>query len=101
MFSRPTFRIAFTADFYDENGIQKYPDIGLSVFDRQEHVHVTKFSKHEAAIQPEQLSGIHGVIVLSPRVTRESLKNCGNLLSIGRFGVGYDSVDVAACTDAG
>jgi phosphoglycerate dehydrogenase-like enzyme len=40
------------------------------------------------------------VIVLTPSVTAESISQSGNLLAIGRFGVGYDAVDVAACTRA-
>jgi phosphoglycerate dehydrogenase-like enzyme len=40
------------------------------------------------------------VIVLTPRVTAESVSRAENLLAVGRFGVGYDAVDVAACTAA-
>jgi phosphoglycerate dehydrogenase-like enzyme len=36
--------------------------------------------------------------VLTPRVTSASVADSSELLAIGRFGVGYDSVDVAACT---
>src|SRR5205814_199569 len=43
---------------------------------------------------------VNGVIVLTPRVTARSLSGAADLLAIGRFGVGYDSVDVAACTAA-
>jgi phosphoglycerate dehydrogenase-like enzyme len=41
-----------------------------------------------------------GLIVLAPAVTRETVSNAGDLLAVGRFGVGYDAVDVNACTDA-
>jgi phosphoglycerate dehydrogenase-like enzyme len=97
---RPVFRLAFTGDFYNGDGSPKYREFGLSVLEGQSHVHVSNFAEHQPEIQPKQLAGQHGVIVLSPRVTRESLENCGDLLAIGRFGVGYDSVDVAACTKA-
>ena len=40
------------------------------------------------------------MIVLTPRVTAASLAGNPDLLAVGRFGVGYDSVDVNACTDA-
>ena len=95
-----SFRLALTADFYDESGQPKYADLGLDVFVGHKHIEVTNFAKHEAVIQPEQLAGVHGVVVLTPRVTRESLANSQELLAIGRFGVGYDSVDVSACTEA-
>ena len=41
---------------------------------------------------------VNGVIVLTPRVTAQSLSAAQDLLAVGRFGVGYDSVDVSACT---
>ncbi|HUP77454.1 MAG TPA: aldolase/citrate lyase family protein, partial [Pirellula sp.] len=94
------FRIALTADFYYENGQPRYKDFGLSVFKGHKHIEVTNFARHDLVIQPEQLAGAHGVIVLTPRVTRESLANSYELLAIGRFGVGYDSVDVSACSEA-
>ena len=94
------FRIALTADFYDESGQPRYEDLGLSVFEGHKHIEVTNFARHDLVIQPEQLAGARGVIVLTPRVTRESLANSHELLAIGRFGVGYDSVDVSACTEA-
>jgi phosphoglycerate dehydrogenase-like enzyme len=33
-------------------------------------------------------------------VTRETVSDARDLLAVGRFGVGYDAVDVNACTDA-
>jgi len=41
-----------------------------------------------------------GVIVLTPSVTASSVSHAANLLVIARFGVGYDAVDVTACTAA-
>jgi phosphoglycerate dehydrogenase-like enzyme len=40
------------------------------------------------------------VISLAPRYTAESLQGVERLVAIVRFGVGYDMVDVAACTRA-
>ncbi len=48
----------------------------------------------------DQVGDAQGVIVLSPQVNRDSLVNCEELLAVGRFGVGYDSVDVNACTQS-
>lgn len=95
------FRIALTADFYDDRGQTKYRDIGLNLFDPVlSRCEITRFTDHRAEIAAEQLAGVHGVIVLTPKVTAASLKDSTELLAIGRFGVGYDSVDVAACTAA-
>ena len=94
------FKVALTADFHDANGHSKYRDIGLSQFDKAPHIKVGSFGEHHAEIQPQQLQDFNGVIVLTPRVTAHSLSATSHLLAIGRFGVGYDGVDVAACTAA-
>ncbi|MFV1969185.1 MAG: NAD(P)-dependent oxidoreductase, partial [Pirellulaceae bacterium] len=92
------FRITLTADFYDETGEAKYADLGLSLFDGHDTIEVGKFGEHRAEITPDQLANSQGVIVLTPHVTADSLAGCENLLAVGRFGVGYDTVDVDACT---
>lgn len=94
------FRVALTADFYDEVGNLKFEQLGLDIFQKNPQISVTRFTQHHSEIRAEQIAGSQGVIVLTPRVARESLEECENLLAIGRFGVGYDSVDVEACTNA-
>ena len=49
---------------------------------------------------PISSKGADGVVVLTPRVTAASLAENPDLLAIARFGVGYDTVDVDACTAA-
>ena len=93
-----TFSVALTADFYDANGKPKYNDIGLSVLDAQPHITHRVFKEHRKQIGPDQLAGANGVIVLTPAVTAETVSQSNDLLVIARFGVGYDAVDVKACT---
>lgn len=95
-----SFPIKLTADFFDAAGRTKYADIGLSVLAAAPHITPTAFAEHRPEIAPEQLAGARGVIVLTPKVTAHSVSQARDLLVIGRFGVGYDSVDVAACTAA-
>jgi len=96
----PRFRIELTADFYDAQGHLKYIDVGLSTLSAIDQVNVGQFREHKPEMSPEQVKGVQGVIVLAPRVTAKSLSQAEDLLAIARFGVGYDSVDVAACTAA-
>src|SRR5262245_11477538 len=98
--SRPTFRVAWTADFRHADGSARFADVGLDVLAGQPHIEVTSFADHRAAITSDQLAGLNGVIVLEPRVTEASLAGAGELLAVTRFGVGYASVDVPACTRA-
>jgi phosphoglycerate dehydrogenase-like enzyme len=94
------FIVSLTGDFFDAQGNPKYRDLGLSVFDGQPQIDRRTFAEHRPSIDPDQIGEANGVIVLTPKVTTESVSRAENLLAIGRFGVGYDAVDVAACTAA-
>jgi D-3-phosphoglycerate dehydrogenase len=52
-------------------------------------------------IRAEQLEGFDALILLAHRFTKNSAPKDGRLAVVARFGVGYDTVDVDACTDAG
>ncbi|MGQ8420506.1 hypothetical protein ACUTFU_24625, partial [Enterobacter hormaechei] len=82
--SPASFRVALTADFYDATGATKYRDIGLKLFDDCKRIVVSQFSEHRPEIAPQQLEGVNGVIVLTPRVTVQSLTQSEDLLAIGR-----------------
>jgi phosphoglycerate dehydrogenase-like enzyme len=92
------FCISLTADFYDETGAPRYSDFGLDTFEGHDHIVVSKFREHRGEVTSDQLASNHAALVLSPKVTAESLVGCDDLIAISRFGVGYDSVDVEACT---
>ena len=95
-----TFRVALTGDFYSADGTPRYPDLGLSIFQGHEHIECVRFQEHRPQIGPDQIGDAQGVIVLTPAVTAESVSSSPNLLAVGRFGVGYDAVDVQGCTRA-
>ena len=94
------FTLKLTGDFFDAAGKPKYQDIGLSVLATAPQIRQSAFASHSPEIAPEQLAGANGVIVLTPKVTAHSVSRAKELIAVGRFGVGYDSVDVPACTAA-
>ncbi len=94
------FHVYQTADFFNPAGEPKFADLGLSVFDGHAHIELRPFADHRPQIGADQLAGANGVIVLTPQVTQQTVAAADDLLAIGRFGVGYDSVDVPACTAA-
>jgi phosphoglycerate dehydrogenase-like enzyme len=94
------FRVALTGDFHRPDGTPLYREFGLGVLDGQPGIRRTAFAENLREIAPEQIGDAQAVIVLGPRVTAKSISRSDNLLAIGRFGVGYDSVDVPACTAA-
>lgn len=95
-----TFRVAFTGDFYQPDGTPKYQDIGLSILNAQPGIKHHVFREHRPEIGPDQLEGAQGVVVLTPSVTAKTVSQARDLLIVSRFGVGYDAVDVRACTAA-
>jgi phosphoglycerate dehydrogenase-like enzyme len=98
--SERVFRVAVTGDFHHPDGTPLFKDIGLGELDAHPGIRHERFREHLGEIDPQQIGGAQGVIVLGPRVTAHSLSRPDNLLAIGRYGVGYDSVDVEACTAA-
>ena len=48
---------------------------------------------------PEQLLDFDVMISLKPRLTARSLEGVERLCAFGRCGVGYDNIDLAACTN--
>jgi phosphoglycerate dehydrogenase-like enzyme len=108
------FRVALTGDFLGADGTPAYGDAGLGLlatnpairshflFDQAPHAGDTAYWQrfYSLAVRPEHIAGIDGLIVLRPRVSRETFaRGAGDLVVIGRSGAGYDKIDVAACTD--
>lgn len=94
------FIVALTGDFYNPQGAPKFQDIGLSVLAEQRHLEHRVFPEHRPHVGADQIGNAQGVIVLTSRVTADTVAQAGELLVVARFGVGYDSVNVPACTAA-
>jgi phosphoglycerate dehydrogenase-like enzyme len=94
------FRIAWTGDFLGADGTPRYRDVGSSVFTEHPHIQCRTFAEHCPEIAPEQIADAQAVIVLTPAVTAASVSRAADLLAVARFGVGFDAVDVPACTRA-
>lgn len=92
------FRIAFSADFRDEKQQLIFPDIGLSLLDAEPGVSYEFLSPYRPEHVPEQLGGYDVLITGKPLVTAASLRGVDRLCAVGRCGVGYDNVDLEACT---
>ena len=59
------------------------------------------YLEHANPMRAEQIEKFDALILLAPRFGRESIHPNGRLAVVARFGVGYDTVDVDACTEAG
>lgn len=92
------FHVGVTRDFLNPDGSCGFGDIGL---DEMTAAGLKwEFLETDARSLPADCSKYDGLLVLAPSVTAETVTD-GNLKIVARFGVGYDSVDVPACTNAG
>jgi len=94
------FRIGLTRDFLSEQGELVFKDIGLGLLDEVPDIEYEFMKELLPAVTPDQIRDYDGVISLRPKYTPESFKGVERLTVIGRFGVGYEMVDLDACTDA-
>jgi D-3-phosphoglycerate dehydrogenase len=94
------FRVALTRDFLGPDGTLTYGDIGLGLLDAADVRHEF-LSKSSPELRADEVRGYDGLLVLGPRISAVTLEAPERLLVVARFGVGYDNVDVEACTRAG
>lgn len=95
------FTVGLTRDFLRPDGTIAYGDIGLGLLDAAPNVHREFLAASGDELRPEDVAPYDALLLLAPRVTAAALAGAPRLRLIARFGVGYDNVDVAACTSAG
>jgi phosphoglycerate dehydrogenase-like enzyme len=95
------FRIGLTRDFLTADGTIGLGDIKLSMLDGLPGIEWEFLAEDTGQLRADQIEGFDALGVLAPRITAETLKGADRLAIIARYGVGYDSVDVAACTANG
>ena len=98
---RSPFRIGLTRDFLKPDGTIGFGDIGLELIDAASNVVWEFLPENRPILGPDQIEGYDGLLVLASKVTAETLARADRLSVVARFGVGYDNVDVPACTGAG
>jgi len=94
------FRVGLSADFRNADGSPTFRDFDLAPLMQDARVE-TVFLESESVLSARQLETIDALILLAHRFDRGSVPKSGRLGVIARFGVGYDTVDVQACTEAG
>jgi len=92
------FRIGTSPDFKAE-GHGLLDPILSEYFDPLPNIEYEFMNELTPAIAPEQLRGFDAVITLGAIFNAESFHDNDRLAVIARWGVGYDMIDVEACTD--
>ena len=97
-----SFHVGLTHDFLRADGSQAFADVDTSALDVA-GVEWTCLTEGDAGAElpAAQAAACDALLVLGPVVTAASLVAAKRLTVLARLGVGYDSVDVAACTRSG
>ena len=93
------FRIALSSDFLRPDGSPAYPMFDLSPLENDPDIDFFYAPVVDNVVPASSLGDTDALILLGARFTEESVPEGDRLSMVARFGVGYDNVDVAACTD--
>ncbi|MEO8040378.1 MAG: NAD(P)-dependent oxidoreductase [Betaproteobacteria bacterium] len=95
------FRVGITRDNLKADGRPIFDESALAMLD-DPRIAWEFVPEGEPEISPESASRYDAMAVMLGKVTRKTLAGADRRLKlISRFGVGYDTVDVSACTDNG
>lgn len=99
--STPLYRVALSHDFRLGDGSPAYPDFDLAPLRDDPRIEMVWLPDRGGRILAEDVRDIDALVLLVPRFDAASIVADGRLALVARFGVGYDSVDVPACSEAG
>jgi phosphoglycerate dehydrogenase-like enzyme len=95
------FQIGLTTDFLNADGKLAYRDIGLDMVEARGDRFSYRFvEEYREELGADQIEGLDAVFFDEPMITAATLEKSERLKVVARFGVGYDIVDLAACTAA-
>lgn len=101
------FRVGMTRDLLGDgsdgadSGASGLGDIGLSLLDRAPDVEWEFLPGRTRELTAAQVQEYDALALLGPRVPATALEGADRLTVIARYGVGYDNIDVDACTRNG
>jgi phosphoglycerate dehydrogenase-like enzyme len=76
-------------------------DIGLGLLDEASGVEWEFLTDDVDELRPVDIEGYDALLVFSPAITARSLAGAERVTLLARLGVGYDRIDVDACTERG
>ncbi|HVR75427.1 MAG TPA: hydroxyacid dehydrogenase [Planctomycetota bacterium] len=94
------FRVGVTRDFLKPDGTFGFGDAGFDLLDAP-GIEWKYLAEDAGELRADDVRGQDALLVLAPRVTAASLEGADRLAIVARFGVGYDNIDVEACTKRG
>lgn len=93
------FRVGITRDLRGSSGAP-LSDFNFQLLDEAE-IDWDFLPYDEVELSPESLDGCDAVLIWSPRLPRRTIRDAHRLKLAARIGVGFDNVDIQACTEYG
>lgn len=93
-------RVAISRDFQKPDESPAFPSFDLSPLD-DPRIEWSFIPVRNGRIDAADMEGYDALILLSARFDADSIPADGRLALVARFGVGYDTVDIDACTARG
>ncbi len=94
------FHVGVTRDFLKPDGSSDLDNIAGPLFDKAE-LSWEYIPKHSTVLSAGDIKDYDALLVLGAGITADTFIGNDRLAIIARFGVGYDKVDVQACTENG
>ena len=95
------FRVALSGTFQTDNGEPVFPMFDLSPLADTLDIEFAYVNGVSGRMTAESMEDFDALILLLEKFDVDSIPLSGRLTLVARFGVGYDAVDVKACTTAG
>ena len=92
------FRIGLSAAFTRADGKQTFPSCDWSTVQAMPDVELAQLSVGDH-LGREQIADFDVVVLMGEKVSADTFRDDGRLKLIARMGVGFDRIDVAACTE--
>lgn len=94
------FRVGLEKSFTKPDGTPAYSVFDLSPLQNDPKVELVRL-ENGGVFTPADLASLDAVVVGGARVTPDSVRGMTRLSLVARFGVGFDNVDLDACTGSG
>jgi len=93
-------KVAMSGDFLNPDGSPAYPEFDVGLIRSHPDI-ALRYLDNGPEILSRQIEDTDALILSDPSVNADSFSSDGRLALIARFGVGYEKVDVEACTRNG
>ncbi len=96
------FNVGVSANLLRPDGTQTISEVDLTPLTGNPSINVTSLPEIDTGnLASEDLDHLDAAILFLERITENSFSANSRLSLLARYGVGYDTVDIPACTNAG